>query len=66
MQGAEDEAEGSVLTYVTEAEIRKQRSRSPSCNSLFLIPDYQISKNLFDIMSTVCKKRIKTKNFAQQ
>ena len=34
MQGAEDEAEGSVLTYVTEAEVRKQRSRSPSCNSL--------------------------------
>nr|WP_311521175.1 hypothetical protein [uncultured Porphyromonas sp.] len=34
MQGAEDEAEGSVLTYVTEAEFRKQRSRSPSCNSL--------------------------------
>ena len=24
MQGAEDEAEGSVLTYVTEAEFRKQ------------------------------------------
>mgnify|MGYP001007623677 CR=1 FL=1 len=35
MQGAEDEVEGSVLTYVTEAEFRKQRSRSPSCNSLF-------------------------------
>ena len=34
MQGAEDEAEGSVLTYVTETEFRKQRSRSPSCNSL--------------------------------
>ena len=34
MQGAEDEAKGSVLTYVTEAEFRKQRSRSPSCNSL--------------------------------
>ena len=46
MQDAEDEgkvhaghqgptgAEGSVLTYVTEAEFRKQRSRSPSCNSL--------------------------------
>ena len=32
MQGAEDEAEGSVLTYVTEAEFRKQRSRSPFCN----------------------------------
>ena len=35
MQGAEDEVEGSVLTYVTETEFRKQRSRSPSCNSLF-------------------------------
>ena len=34
MQGAEDEGEGSVLTYVTEPEFRKQRSRSPSCNSL--------------------------------
>ena len=46
MQDAEDEgkvhaghqgptrAEGSVLTYVTEPESRKQRSRSPSCNSL--------------------------------
>ena len=34
MQGAEDEAKGSVLTYVTEAEFRKQRSRSPSCKSL--------------------------------
>ena len=34
MQGAEDETEGSVLTYVTEVEFRKQRSRSPSCNSL--------------------------------
>ena len=34
MQGAEDEAEGSVLTYVTEAEFRKQRSRSPSCSCL--------------------------------
>ena len=34
MQGAEDEVEGSVLTYVTETEFRKQRSRSPSCNSL--------------------------------
>ena len=33
MQGAEDEVEGSVLTYVTETEFRKQRSRSPSCNS---------------------------------
>ena len=36
MQGAEDEVEGSVLTYVTETEFRKQRSRSPSCNSLKL------------------------------
>ena len=36
MQGAEDEAEGSVLTYVTETEFRKQRSRSPSCNSLYM------------------------------
>ena len=36
MQGAEDEVEGSVLTYVTETEFRKQRSRSPSCNSLNL------------------------------
>ena len=34
MQGTEDEVEGSVLTYVTETEFRKQRSRSPSCNSL--------------------------------
>ena len=34
MRGAKDEAEGSVLTYVTEAEFRKQRRRSPSCNSL--------------------------------
>ena len=34
MQGAEDEGEGSVLTYVTEPEFRKQRSRSPSCKSL--------------------------------
>ena len=33
MQGAEDEVEGSVLTYVTKTEFRKQRSRSPSCNS---------------------------------
>ena len=33
MQGVEDKAKGSVLTYVTEAEFRKQRSRSPSCNS---------------------------------
>ena len=29
MPGAEDEGEGSVLTYVIEAEFRKQRSRSP-------------------------------------
>ena len=36
MQGAEDEVEGSVLTYVTETEFRKQRSRSPSCNSLYI------------------------------
>ena len=36
MQGAEDEVEGSVLMYVTETEFRKQRSRSPSCNSLKL------------------------------
>ncbi|CQB86502.1 Uncharacterised protein [Chlamydia trachomatis] len=36
MQGAEDEGEGSVLTYVTEPEFRKQRSRSPSCNSLLM------------------------------
>ena len=35
MPGAEDEGEGSVLTYVTEPEFRKQRSSSPSCNSLF-------------------------------
>ena len=47
MPGAEDEGqgarrasrpyqgEGSVLTYVTKPEFRKQRSRSPSCNSLF-------------------------------
>ena len=35
MQGSEDEVEGSVLTYVTETEFRKQRSRSPSCNSLY-------------------------------
>ncbi len=34
MQVAEDEVEGIVLTYVTETEFRKQRSRSPSCNSL--------------------------------
>ena len=34
MQGAEDEVEESVLSYVTETEFRKQRSRSPSCNSL--------------------------------
>ncbi len=27
MQGAEDEAEGSILKYVTEAEFRKQRRR---------------------------------------
>ncbi len=31
------QGEGSVLTYVTETEFRKQRSRSPSCNSLFLV-----------------------------
>ena len=37
MQGAEGEAEGSVLTYVTEAEYQKQRSRSPSCNSLIQV-----------------------------
>ena len=36
MQSAEDEVKGSVLTYVTETEFRKQRSRSPSCNSLFI------------------------------
>ena len=35
MPGAEDEGEGSVLTYMTKPEFRKQRSRSPSCNSLF-------------------------------
>ena len=47
MPGAEDEGqgarrasrpyqgEGSVLTYVTKPEFRKQRSSSPSCNSLF-------------------------------
>ena len=35
-QGSEDEVERSVLTYVTETEFRKQRSRSPSCNSLKL------------------------------
>nr|WP_311520589.1 hypothetical protein [uncultured Porphyromonas sp.] len=34
MQGAEGEGTGSVLTYVTEPESRKQRRRSPSCNSL--------------------------------
>ena len=34
MLGAEGEGAGSVLTYVTEPESRKQRSRSPSCNSL--------------------------------
>ena len=34
MQGAEGEGAGSVLTYVTEPEPRKQRRRSPSCNSL--------------------------------
>ena len=31
------EVEGSVLTYVTETEFRKQRSRSPSCNSLYIL-----------------------------
>ena len=41
MQGAEDEVEGSVLTYVTETEFRKQRSRSPSCNSLKKNSHYQ-------------------------
>ena len=34
MLGAEGEGAGSVLTYVTEPESRKQRSRSLSCNSL--------------------------------
>ena len=34
MQGAEDESEGSVLTYVTEPEFRKQRRRSPLCKVL--------------------------------
>ena len=29
------QGEGSVLTYVTKPEFRKQRSSSPSCNSLF-------------------------------
>lgn len=29
-----DKGDGSVLAYVTEPEFRKQRSRSPSCNSL--------------------------------
>ena len=37
MQGAEDEVEGSVLTYVTETEFRKRRNRSPSCNSLISV-----------------------------
>ena len=36
MQGAEGEGAGSVLTYVTEPESRKQRSRSPSCNRLYI------------------------------
>ena len=40
MQGAEGEGTGSVLTYVTEPEFRKQRRRSPSCNSLFLYQPY--------------------------
>ncbi len=55
MQDAEDEgkvhaghqgptgAEGSVLTYVTEPESRKQRSRSPSCNSLKAKIELQLS-----------------------
>ncbi|WP_288202514.1 hypothetical protein [uncultured Porphyromonas sp.] len=34
MQGAEGEGAGNVLAYVTEPESRKQRRRSPSCNSL--------------------------------
>ena len=58
MQDAEDEgkvhaghqgptgAEGSVLTYVTEPESRKQRSRSPSCNSLKAKIELQLSKCL--------------------
>ncbi len=29
MQGAEDEANGSIHKYVTEAEFRKQHSRLP-------------------------------------
>ena len=36
MQVAEGEGAGSVLTYVTKPEFRKQRSRSPSSNSLLL------------------------------
>ena len=43
MQGAEDEVEGSVLTYVTETEFRKQRSRSPSCNSLYIYNPDRVS-----------------------
>ncbi len=30
-------SEGSILTYVTEAESRKQHSDSPLCNSLLWI-----------------------------
>ena len=44
MQDAEDEGAGSVLTYVTEPESRKQRSRSPSCNSLKAKIELQLSK----------------------
>ena len=36
MQGVELVGKGIVLTYVIELEFRKQRSRSPSCNSLLI------------------------------
>ena len=38
MLGAEGEGAGSVLSYVTEPDSRKQRRRSPSCNSLLQLP----------------------------
>ena len=37
MQVTENEAEENVLTYVVEVAFRKQRRRSPSCNSLIKV-----------------------------
>lgn len=36
MQGAKDEADGSILRYVTEAEFRRQRRRWPVMTQPFV------------------------------